>query len=133
MRPASGHTPSDVSVEIADPQVVFCGDLLWNAMFPNYVDAVPSLLTRSARALRRAKGARYVPGHGALANETDLDRYLVMLDEIERAARDAHGRGIDAAFAGAAYQLPSGLGEWTLFNTVFFERAFAAWYKELAR
>lgn len=131
VRPAGGHTPSDVTLELADPPVMFCGDLMWNAMFPNYVDAAPSLLTRSARALRRAKGTSYVPGHGALANEADLDRYLALLDEIEHAARDAHAKGIDAATAGAAYQLPASLGEWTLFNKVFFVRAFAAWNREL--
>jgi len=131
VRPASGHTPSDVTVELADPAVIFCGDLVWNAMFPNYVDAVPTVLRRSAAALRRPKGTTYVPGHGALASETDVDRYLAMLDEIEHAARDARRRGVDAATAGAAYQLPASLGEWTLFNKVFFERAFTAWNREL--
>ncbi|MBI3568486.1 MAG: MBL fold metallo-hydrolase [Gemmatimonadetes bacterium] len=131
VRPAAGHTPSDVSVEIADPSIMFCGDLVWNAMFPNYVDAMPTVLARSARALRREKGTHYVPGHGALATEADFDRYLAMLDEVEHAAREAHAKGIDAATAGAAYALPTSLGEWTLFNKVFFERAFGAWYKEL--
>jgi hypothetical protein len=54
-----------------------------------------------------------------------------MLEEIERAARDAHAAGLTAADAGAAYSLPESLGEWTLFSRAFFERAFAAWYREL--
>ena len=37
-----------------------------------------------------------------------------------------------AAAAGAGYALPASLGEWVLFNKVFFERAFIAWNKELA-
>ena len=54
-----------------------------------------------------------------------------MLGEVERAARKAHEAGTSAADAGAAFTLPASLGEWTLFNKVFFERAFSAWYREL--
>ena len=129
--PRGGHTDSDVSLEIEDPSVVFCGDLVWNAMFPNYVDAVPSRLATSVKALRRDRRTIYVPGHGALAREAEFDRYAAMLAEVEQAARKAHQQGTSAADAGAAYSLPASLGEWTLFNKVFFERAFAAWYKEL--
>jgi glyoxylase-like metal-dependent hydrolase (beta-lactamase superfamily II) len=129
--PRGGHTDSDVSLEIENPSVVFCGDLVWNAMFPNYVDAVPSRLAMSVKALRRDRRTIYVPGHGALAREAEFDRYAAMLAEVEQAARKAHQQGTSAADAGAAYSLPASLGEWTLFNKVFFERAFAAWYKEL--
>jgi glyoxylase-like metal-dependent hydrolase (beta-lactamase superfamily II) len=129
--PRSGHTDSDVSLEIEDPSVVFCGDLVWNAMFPNYVDAVPSRLAASVKALRRDRRTVYVPGHGPLAREAELDRYVAMLNEVEQAARKARQAGTSAADAGAAFTLPASLGEWTLFNKVFFERAFAAWYREL--
>jgi glyoxylase-like metal-dependent hydrolase (beta-lactamase superfamily II) len=131
--PRDGHTDSDVTIEIEEPSVVFCGDLVWNGMFPNYVDASPGRLGQSVRALRRSRETVYVPGHGALAREAELGRYMAMLDEVERAARAAHGRGTAAAEAAAAFSLPASLGEWTLFNRVFFERAFAAWYRELGR
>ena len=129
--PRSGHTDSDVSLEIDEPSVVFCGDLVWNAMFPNYVDAVPSRLASSVKALRRDRRTVYVPGHGPLAREAEFDRYVAVLNEVEQAARKAHQAGTSAADAGAAFTLPASLGEWTLFNKVFFERAFAAWYREL--
>ena len=45
--------PSDVSIEVDDPSLVFCGNLVWNGIFPNYVDAAPSALTPSVKALRR--------------------------------------------------------------------------------
>jgi len=129
--PRGGHTDSDVSVEIEDPSVVFCGDLVWNAMFPNYVDAVPSRLAASVKSLRRDRRTIYVPGHGPLAREAEFDRYATMLGEVEQAARKAKQEGKTPAEAGAVYTLPASLGEWTLFNKVFFERAFAAWYREL--
>ncbi len=131
--PRSGHTSSDVSLELDDRSVLFCGDLFWNAMFPNYVDAIPSQLSKSARALRRQKPTTYVPGHGALAKEAELDLYLAMIDEIEAAAKRGHEKGQTAAELGANYALPASLGDWVLFNKVFFERAFTAWYREMDR
>jgi glyoxylase-like metal-dependent hydrolase (beta-lactamase superfamily II) len=129
--PRNGHTDSDVSLELDDPSIVFCGDLFWNAMFPNFVDALPTKLMTSVRAMRRTADTLYVPGHGPLGHPTEYDRYVSMLEEVERAARKAYAAGTPAADAAASFSLPSSLGEWVLFNKVFYQRAFDAWYKEL--
>jgi glyoxylase-like metal-dependent hydrolase (beta-lactamase superfamily II) len=129
--PRGGHTASDVSLELDDPSLVFCGDLFWNGMFPNYVDATPSRLAESVRALRRARATVYVPGHGAVGGVADYDRHAALLDEVEAAARRAHAQGLTPAQAGDAFALPLSLGEWVLFNKAFFQRAFEAWYREL--
>lgn len=126
-----GHTSSDVSVEVDDPSVVFTGDLVWNGMFPNFVDATPTRLAAATRALRRARTTTYVPGHGGVATDADVGRYLAMLGEVEQAARAAHGKGTPATEAAATFVLSPSLGEWALFNKVFFERAFVAWNREL--
>jgi len=129
--PRLGHTESDVSLELDEPSIVFAGDLLWNAMFPNFVDAIPTKLAVSVRALRRSRDTLYVPGHGPLGHAAEYDRYVAMLDEVERAARTGLAAGTSAADLGAKFSLPSSLGEWTLFNKVFYQRAFEAWYREL--
>lgn len=129
--PRRGHTASDVTVEIEEPSIVFCGDLVWNAMFPNYVDTEPADLSRSVTALRRRASTVYVPGHGSVATEADLDRYVAMLSEVEEAARNARSSGLTALAAAEAFSLPESLGEWTLFSRSFFQRAFEAWYREL--
>ena len=129
--PRRGHTESDVSLELDDPSIVFCGDLFWNGMFPNYVDAIPTQLGQSVRALRRTRDTVYVPGHGTLGTPKDYDRYTSMLDEVERAARTSYAKGMSAADAAVAFSLPPSLGNWTLFGKTFFERAFVAWYREL--
>ncbi|MGE0440093.1 MAG: MBL fold metallo-hydrolase [Gemmatimonadales bacterium] len=128
--PRTGHTRSDLTAVVEDPRVVFAGDLLWNGMFPNYVDAAPSTLARSVRSLE-SKGALYVPGHGPLARDPEVKRYRDMLDEVERAAKAARKQGLSAADGAKAYRLPESLGEWTLFNPRFIETAFGAWYREL--
>ncbi len=130
--PADGHTASDVSIRVSDPDVVFCGDLVWNGMFPNYVDATPSRLSRSVRSLQAARAATYVPGHGGIASPRELDAYLDLLDDVENAARRAITAGRTAEEAGAAYRLPASLADWTLFNPRYFERAIGAWMRELA-
>jgi glyoxylase-like metal-dependent hydrolase (beta-lactamase superfamily II) len=129
--PRVGHTESDVSFELDDPSIVFCGDLFWNAMFPNFVDAIPTKLAASVRALRRTRDTVYIPGHGAIGRVSDYDRYVSMLDEVERAARKARAANISAADVGKDFHLPASLGDWTMFSPVFFQRAFEAWYKEL--
>ncbi len=129
--PRRGHTDSDVSLEVTDPSVVFCGDLVWNGMFPNYMDAIPSRLSLAVRLLRERRATTYVPGHGTLADGADLDRYIDVLDDIEAAARRALERGQSAQEAGAAYAIPPALGEWMLFSANYFERAIDAWMKEI--
>lgn len=99
-------------------------------MFPNYVDARPGVLAKSVAALKRP-GAIYVPGHGAVGRDADFDRYVAMLAAVEDAARRAHQAGTPAAEAANAFALPPSLGEWTVFAKAFFERAFAAWYRDL--
>jgi glyoxylase-like metal-dependent hydrolase (beta-lactamase superfamily II) len=129
--PHNGHTPSDCTLELDDPSVIFGGDLIWNGMFPNFVDAMPSRLGLSVRAVRGSRFSTIVPGHGALAKAADVDRYIAMLDEIEHAARIARAKGQTPVEAGATYALPASLGEWLMFNKVFYQRAFEAWYREL--
>jgi glyoxylase-like metal-dependent hydrolase (beta-lactamase superfamily II) len=132
--PRGGHTDSDVTLELDDPSIVFCGDLVWNAMFPNFVDTVPTTMIASIKALKRTKQTLYVPGHGALAQPADIDRYLAMHEEVEKAARKAHMAGISAEDAANSFALPASVGDWALFNPtskVFYQRAFEAWYRTM--
>jgi glyoxylase-like metal-dependent hydrolase (beta-lactamase superfamily II) len=129
--PHDGHTPSDLALVLDEQRVVFCGDLVWHGMFPNYVDARPARLRAAVAALPREPGTTYVPGHGPVGRAPEFGRYVAVLDEVEQAARAAHAAGTPAAEAGAAFALSPALGEWTLFGPTFFERAFTAWYREL--
>lgn len=131
--PRAGHTSSDVSIELDDPSIVFAGDLMWNGMIPNYVDAMPGLLAQQVRALQRDRRTVYVPGHGAVADAAAVDRYLSVLGEIETAARAAFVHGTPPAEAGKLFALPAALGTWALFGPTFYERAFVAWNRELSR
>jgi len=130
--PRRGHTPSDVTVELPEEGITWCGDLVWNGMFPNYMDAIPSQLSRAVRAVRGDNRILYVPGHGPLADPADLTRYLAVIDGLEETARSARRAGWTAEEAGERHQVPENLGEWTLFNPAYFQRAVEAWMKEWA-
>lgn len=129
--PRRGHTESDLTIQVPEAQMAFSGDLIWNAMFPNYVDAIPSRLSQEVRVMRLLDVATWVPGHGPLADAGAIDGYIVLLDSVEEAARSAVERGMSADEAGAAYRLPSGMDDWTLFSPNYFARAIGAWMREL--
>jgi glyoxylase-like metal-dependent hydrolase (beta-lactamase superfamily II) len=133
LMPRLGHTPSDVTVELEEPDVVFCGDLVWNGMFPNYVDAIPSHLTDHCEKILGREGTTYVPGHGDLGDAKTLAPYLSVIRDIEKSARRAVEKGTPAAEAAAAYKIPESLGEWMSFSEDYYERAFLAWEKELTQ
>lgn len=133
LMPRLGHTPSDVTVELEEPDVVFCGDLVWNGMFPNYVDAIPSHLTDNCEKILGRKGTTYVPGHGDLGDAKSLAPYLGVIRDIEKSARRAVEKGTPAAEAAAEYKIPESLGEWMSFAPDYYERAFLAWEKELTK
>lgn len=131
LTPRKGHTPSDLTIELVDPNIVWCGDLLWNGMFPNYVDALPSALSEQCRALLADNGGTYVPGHGPIGDKQSNQRYLEMLDFVADAARTAFENGTPPEEAVKDFEIPASLGEWNLFQPKFHQTAFEAWAREL--
>jgi len=127
-----GHTPSDVTVHLQDPAVIWCGDLVWNGMFPNFTDAIPSHITRHCEQILHHPGTVYVPGHGDLSDDAGLDAYVGLLHAVESAARDAIESGRPLDVAAADFELPASLGTWVSFSPDYYERAFRAWKRELA-
>jgi glyoxylase-like metal-dependent hydrolase (beta-lactamase superfamily II) len=130
--PRNGHTASDVTVELPEEGITWCGDLVWNGMFPNYMDARPTQLSRAVRQVQADGRRAYVPGHGPMADAEDIARYLTVIDGLEETARRARKEGWTPQEAGERHSIPQGLGEWTLFNPAYFQRAVEAWYKEWA-
>lgn len=133
IRPASGHTQSDLFVLLEDPAILWCGDLVWNGLVPNYMDAIPSRLSTSVRELAAEPCETWVPGHGDLADRSALDAYLALIDDIEDAARRAIAAGDPPEAAAAEYAPPESLGEWVTFSPRYYEVAFRAWQQELNR
>ena len=128
--PRRGHTASDVTVELPGERVIWCGDLVWNGMFPNYMDSVPSQLSTAVRRIRSGSWTTFIPGHGPTADPADLDRYASVLEGVEDTARQARQEGWTAEEAAGRHEIPHALGEWTLFNPSYVQRAVEAWLTE---
>ena len=130
-RPFSGHTASDVTVEVPQQGVLFGGDLLWNRMLPNFVDARPLELSGTLRALAASKAEVVVPGHGPVGG-ADIARKNVELAELyEQAGRKSFESGTSPADAAKELELGE-FGSWTAFNPAYVERAIGAWHQALS-
>ena len=126
-----GHTPSDLVLTLPEDGIIWGGDLLWNGIFPNFRDSKPSAQIAAVRKLRASDADTWVPGHGNIASRDDLDRYLLLLESLESAARAALSGGVDLAEAAARFTPPPGAGEWTLFSSTYYRTALEAWRREL--
>ncbi len=126
-----GHTKSDLTIELIDPAITFCGDLFFNRMFPYYGDATPSILGTTCQSLLNDTNKTIVPGHGPIANKDDIKKYLGLLGHVEEAARKAIKKELSPEQAWQEFSIPKSLGEWSLFRPDVSKFAFMAWEKEL--
>lgn len=132
LEPVHGHTASDLVVHDHDAALTFSGDLVWNGMFPNYVDAIPSVLQRQVNRLVTLVSRRQllVPGHGAVADVAAMTRYRNLLESLEAVARSGYAAGRSPQETAASYVVPTSLGDWMASKTSI-ERAMGAWWREL--
>ncbi len=130
--PRGGHTGSDATVEVLDPAVAFCGDLVWNGLFPNYVHATPSRLATAVDALFADPRRVFVPGHGSIPDAAEAGLYRELLGLVEDAARRGHERGLSAAEVAAEFAMPGALADWVFFSDRYVEVAIGAWYRDLS-
>lgn len=87
-----GHTGGDVVAYVPDANVVFTGDLGWSKTLPNLVDAtvndwIPTLDTM----LKQHPAAKFVPGHGNVAEPADIKDFRDYLDDLRARVK----KGID--------------------------------------
>lgn len=131
LRQRAGHTPSDLTVYVDTPRVVFTGDLVFNGLFPFYGDAIPSRWIESLDNLLDDDRTTYVPGHGSIASREELKPYLELMQHTADAAKRAVADGVPASEAWQRYEVPESLGEWGKFRPDVYRFAFEAWEKEL--
>lgn len=139
LRDRAGHTLSDLNVEIPNggkdgQKIVYAGDMIFNKVFPVYLDAIPSALRSNvAEVIAEDAGKSIiVPGHGGLTTGADLKPFLALIDYITEAAKKTFAAGTPAKAAAATFTLPPDLKDYTPGNPFFVELAFQAVYRELA-
>ncbi|HKX93042.1 MAG TPA: MBL fold metallo-hydrolase [Sphingomicrobium sp.] len=126
VRSVLGHTGGDLVVEVPDAKVLFTGDMLWRKVAPNLIDGSVSewLATTGAFALLPDAGPmRFVPGHGDIADRSDVIRfgaYLAHLQVLVSRGRSSKLQG-DALVQAVAAEIRALYADWTI-----SDRAIAA-------
>jgi cyclase len=114
-----GHTGGDCIVRVSESDVVFGGDLFWNATVPNTVDANTAAWVDTLDALLRAyPSATFVPGHGEPGRALSVRFFRDYLSLL----RQAVAKGIERNLGGnsladeALATLKPRYGAWTWFD-----------------
>jgi glyoxylase-like metal-dependent hydrolase (beta-lactamase superfamily II) len=95
-----GHTGGDVFAYVPDANVVFTGDLGWSKTLPNLVDAtVSDWIPTLDQMLKQYPTAKYVPGHGNVAEAVDIKNFRDYLDDLRTRVKQgiASGQTVDQA------------------------------------
>ena len=95
-----GHTGGDVFAYVPDANVVFTGDLGWSKTLPNLVDAtVSDWIPTLDKILAQYPAAKFVPGHGNVAEASDIKDFRDYLDDLRARVKQgiAGGLTIDQA------------------------------------
>ena len=78
-----GHTGGDVFAYVPHANVVFTGDLGWSKTLPNLVDAtVNDWIPTLDKMLAQYPAAKFVPGHGNVAEAADIRTFRNYLDDL---------------------------------------------------
>ena len=90
-----GHTGGDVFAYVPDANVVFTGDLGWSKTLPNLVDAtVNDWIPTLDQMLKQYPTAKYVPGHGNVAQASDIQDFRDYLDDLRTRVKQGMANGL---------------------------------------
>jgi cyclase len=98
-----GHTGGDLTIAVPDAKVLFTGDMLWRKIAPNLIDgSVKEWMATDAAlaAMPDAAHTTYVPGHGDVAEQSDVNEFIAYLRDLRRLVSDGRKSGLrDEALA----------------------------------
>ena len=102
-----GHTGGDVFAYVPDANVVFTGDLGWSKTLPNLVDAtVSDWIPTLDKILAQYGTAKFVPGHGNVAEASDIKDFRDYLDDLRARVKQGIAGGLTIDQAKQQLKLP---------------------------
>lgn len=121
-----GHTGGDLTIYVPDAKVLFAGDMLWRRIPPNLIDgSVKEWSATDADFLKLPDAAYtvFVPGHGDVADATDVMDFRAYLADLKQLVGEARKRGLkdDALVQSVAPKIRALHTDWTI-----SDRAIAA-------
>src|SRR4051794_11393475 len=97
IRTVLGHTGGDFIAFVPDANVLFCGDLLWRRVAPNLIDGSVkewSATDADFAAMPDAAHIRYVPGHGDVADLSDVKDFRAYLLDLQQLVEEGRKTGL---------------------------------------
>jgi cyclase len=102
-----GHTGGDVFAYVPEANVVFTGDLGWSKTLPNLVDAtVADWIPTLDQILTQYPKAKFVPGHGNVAEASDIKDFRDYLDDLRLRVKQGIADGLTLEQAKQQLKLP---------------------------
>lgn len=102
-----GHTGGDVIAYVPDANVAFTGDLGWSKTLPNLVDAtVNEWIPTLDQILTQYPTAKFVPGHGGVAEASDVKDFRDYLDDLRTRVKQGIADGLTVDQAKTQLKLP---------------------------
>lgn len=114
-----GHTGGDSIVFVPDADVVFTGDLFWNASLPNTTDADTAAWVRTDSALAADYSeATFVPGHGEVGQAADIAAFRGYLEALRNGVAAAREQGLagDALISSVRNALAPSYARWAFYD-----------------
>jgi glyoxylase-like metal-dependent hydrolase (beta-lactamase superfamily II) len=102
-----GHTGGDVFAYVPEANVVLTGDLGWSKTLPNLVDAtVSDWIPTLDQILTQYPTAKFVPGHGDVAEASDIKDFRDYLDDLRVRVKQGIAGGLTLDQAKQQLKLP---------------------------
>ena len=119
VRTVLGHTGGDLTIAVPDAKVLFTGDMLWRKIAPNLIDGSVKEWMATDAVLAAMPGAAhitYVPGHGDVADQSDVTDFNAYLGDLRRLVSEGRNSGLrDEALAqSVAPKLKALHPDWTI-------------------
>jgi cyclase len=88
-----GHTDGDVVVFLPLSRIAFVGDLFFNEAIPNVQDATILEWMKTLEAVLKLEADKFVPGHGAVGDKKDVQKFLGYFQDLQSLVKEAVDRG----------------------------------------
>jgi glyoxylase-like metal-dependent hydrolase (beta-lactamase superfamily II) len=117
-----GHSGTDLIVRVPDQNVVYTGDLMFNAFYPVSFDEQATIAGWRQTLKTFAswdKDTIFVPGHGQICGQQEVALFRSLFDDIEEQAQKMHKSGVPASEAADLYVIPEKFKSMTVFSWDF--------------
>lgn len=128
-----GHTDTDLIIRVSDQNIIFTGDLLFNAQYPVNINGYPAPWRATlAEFAAFDKDTLFSPGHGQICGQEGVALLRAVFDDIAGQAEKLYKAGVPVEEAAERYVVPAKYKDFRQFSWGFcigrtIEQLYAEW------